>query len=118
MNKLTVIFGSGPIGHLVTERLLARGDKVLVAQRNPPQTLPAGADYIPCDILDAQAVRNAVKNASQVLLAVGLLYDSRFWRKAWPVAISNVIEACAAVNARVVFIDNLYQLGPQNPAAH
>ena len=27
---------------------------------------------------------------------------------------TNIVEACAAVGARIVFIDNLYQLGPQN----
>ncbi len=113
MNKLTVVFGNGAIGHLVTDALLARGDRVRIAQRNPPDRLPQGAEYLACDILDAHAVREAVKDASQVLLAVGFLYDARFWRTAWPAAMTNVVEACAAVNARVVFIDNLYQLGPQ-----
>jgi nucleoside-diphosphate-sugar epimerase len=27
---------------------------------------------------------------------------------------TNVVEACAATGARLVFVDNLYQLGPQN----
>jgi nucleoside-diphosphate-sugar epimerase len=48
-----------------------------------------------------------------VLLAVGFVYEARFWRTAWPLAMENVIDACAAVDARVVFIDNLYQLGAQ-----
>ncbi|MEO8729254.1 MAG: NAD-dependent epimerase/dehydratase family protein [Rhodoferax sp.] len=113
MSKLTVVFGNGAIGHLVTQALLARGDRVRIAQRNQPARLPMGAEYLACDILDAQAVREAVKGASQVLLAVGFLYDARFWRTAWPAAMANIVEVCGAVNARVVFIDNLYQLGPQ-----
>ncbi|MEO8060460.1 MAG: NAD-dependent epimerase/dehydratase family protein [Burkholderiales bacterium] len=113
MTGLTLIFGAGAIGGLVAQSLMARGDSVRVAQRSRPADVLKGADFCACDILDARAVREAVKGASQVLLAVGFLYDSRFWRTAWPTAMTNVLEACATVNARVVFLDNLYQLGPQ-----
>lgn len=113
MSNLTVIFGNGAIGHLVTARLLAEGRSVRIAQRHRPVPLPVGAEYVPCDILDPEAVRQAVQGASQVLLAVGFAYDARLWRTAWPTTIRNVIDACAVVNARVVFIDNLYQLGPR-----
>jgi nucleoside-diphosphate-sugar epimerase len=114
MSEKTVVFGNGAIGHLVVEDLLARGCSVRIAQRSRPANLPAGAEYVACDILDPQAVRRAVDGATRVLLAVGFTYDSRLWRTAWPKAMTNIIEACAAVDARVVFIDNLYQLGPQN----
>jgi nucleoside-diphosphate-sugar epimerase len=113
MKKLTVVFGNGAIGHLVSDKLLADGQAVRIAQRKAPLPLPAGAEYIECDILDPAAVRRAVQGASQVLLAVGFVYDARLWRTAWPAAMKNVIDACAAVDARVVFIDNLYQLGAQ-----
>ena len=33
---------------------------------------------------------------------------------AWPQAMANVLAACGASGARLVFIDNLYQLGPQS----
>ena len=114
MSKTIAVFGNGAIGHLVTDILLARGESIRIVQRNPPSALPANAHYFACDILDPQAVREAVQGVSQVCLAVGFLYDSRFWRTAWPSAMKNIVEACAEVNARVVFIDNLYQLGPQN----
>lgn len=113
MNGITTVFGNGAIGHLVTEALLARGDAVRVAQRRRPARLPPGAAYVACDILDPGAVRRAVDGAAQVLLAVGFPYDSRVWRTAWPRTMTNVVEACAQAGARVVFIDNLYQLGPQ-----
>ena len=113
MTGLTVVFGNGAIGHLATDLLLACGDKVRIAQRRSPADLPAGAEHIACDILDPQAVRRAVAGASQVLIAAGFAYDARLWRKVWPLTISNVVEACAETGARIVFIDNLYQLGPQ-----
>ena len=114
MTAHTLILGYGAVGKLVAKALLDRGDSVRVAQRTRPAALPAGAEFTACDILDAAAVRRAVEGASQVLLAIGMPYDARVWRTAWPTAMTNVIEACAATTARVVFIDNLYQLGPQD----
>ncbi|SEP68528.1 Nucleoside-diphosphate-sugar epimerase [Devosia sp. YR412] len=113
MTKRTVIIGNGTIGSLVADILLARGGDVRIAQRRRPATLKPGLEHIPCDVLDAAAVRNAVDGATHVLLAVAFPYDARVWKTAWPTTIRNVVEACAAVGAKVVFIDNLYQLGPQ-----
>jgi nucleoside-diphosphate-sugar epimerase len=86
---------------------------VRIAQRNRPVGAPTGVEFVACDILDANAVRAAVEGAAQVVLSVGFPYDARVWRTVWPKTMTNVVEACAAVGARVVFIDNLYQLGPQ-----
>jgi nucleoside-diphosphate-sugar epimerase len=113
MSRLTVVFGYGTVGRLVTKALLARGDAVRIAQRTRPADLPKGATFTCCDILEQDAVQRAVEGAAHVLLAVSFPYDSRVWRTAWPAAMTNVVEACAAVGARIVFIDNLYQLGPQ-----
>ncbi|WP_428376305.1 NAD-dependent epimerase/dehydratase family protein [Lichenicoccus sp.] len=118
MHAATVIFGYGPVGRLVTAALVARGDRVIVAQRKRPAELPVGADFLACDILQPDAVRRAVAGAAQVLFAVGFAYDARVWRTAWPAAMTNVVEACAASGARIVFIDNLYQLGPQDRPRH
>ena len=116
MSGLTVVFGNGTVGRLVTQHLRARGDAVRVAQRRRPDDASSGVEFVECDILDGRAVRAAVAGAAQVLLSVGFTYDSRVWRTAWPAAMTNIIEACAATGARVVFIDNLYQLGAQHEA--
>ncbi|MEO7430929.1 MAG: NAD-dependent epimerase/dehydratase family protein [Dokdonella sp.] len=116
MKGLTVVFGAGAIGMRVVRLLQSRGDAVRIAQRNRPGHMPAEVEFCACDILDPAAVRSAVEGASQVLISVGFRYDSRLWRTAWPLAMNNVLDACAAIDARIVFIDNLYQLGPQNEA--
>lgn len=113
MDGTTVVLGYGSVGRLVAKALLERGDTVRIAQRTRPADLPPGVDFTACDILEPDAVRRAVAGAAQVLLAVSFAYDSRVWRTAWPTAMTNVVEACAAAGARIVFIDNLYQLGPQ-----
>lgn len=114
---LTVVFGAGAVGGVIVRALLARGDRVRVAQRSP--TVPEGAEFMATDILDAAAVARAVAGARQVVLSVGFAYDARVWRKVWPATMANVLAACEAANpgaggARLVFVDNLYQLGAQD----
>ncbi len=114
MTGLTVIIGYGAVGRATAQQLAARGEKFCVAQRSRPTDLPSQAEFRSCDVLDAQSVRQAIAGASQVVLAVGFPYDARVWRKVWPKTITNVVEACAETGARIVFVDNLYMLGPQN----
>lgn len=114
MSGLTVVFGYGAVGREAVDALVKRGDRVRLAQRRRPERLPALVEFMPCDILEEADVRQAVEGASRVLLSVGFAYDSRLWRTVWPTTMRNIVEACAAAQARVVWIDNLYQLGPQS----
>ncbi|MFI4933630.1 MAG: NAD-dependent epimerase/dehydratase family protein [Caulobacterales bacterium] len=108
-----VVLGYGAVGRATAQALLQRGETVQIAQRSQPRDLPAGASFVACDVLNAESVGRAVEGASQVVLAVGFAYDSRLWRAVWPRTIANVTQACALTGARIVFVDNLYQLGPQ-----
>jgi len=114
MNGKIVILGYGPVGRAATEILARRGADLRVAQRSAPKILPAGVKFVACDILDADSVRAACEGAAQVVLAIGFAYDGAVWRKSWPRAVDNTLEACAANGARLVFFDNLYMYGPQN----
>ncbi|HEX4196514.1 MAG TPA: NAD-dependent epimerase/dehydratase family protein [Caulobacteraceae bacterium] len=113
MSGTILVLGFGAVGRATTQALAARGKGVDVAQRRRPADLPAGAGYRPCDVMDAASVRQAVAGAAQVVFAIGFAYDRKVWRAAWPAAMTNVVEACAETGARLVFVDNLYQLGPQ-----
>jgi nucleoside-diphosphate-sugar epimerase len=113
MSGLTVVLGYGAVGRAVCGVLLARGWPVRVAQRTRPADLPAGAEFRACDALKPEDVAIAVEGAAQVVVAFGFPYDRKVWRTAWPTAMANVVEACARSGARIVFLDNLYQLGPQ-----
>jgi nucleoside-diphosphate-sugar epimerase len=112
VQRITV-FVYGVVGQAIVDRLAARGDRVQVATRRRPVDLPAEVTHRPCDVLDADEVCAALEGASQAVLAVGFAYDSRIWRTVWPQTMTNMVEGCAATGARFVFIDNLYQLGPQ-----
>lgn len=113
MTQQITVFGYGAVGQPIVEQLVARGDRVRVATRRRPANLPADVEHMTCDVLDADNVRAALEGASQAVLAVGFAYDSRLWRTVWPQTMTNMIEGCAAASTRLVFIDNLYQLGPQ-----
>src|SRR3569833_2816249 len=113
MAGLVTVFGYSAVGRPIVEMLTARGDRVRVAQRRRPDHLPAGAEHVPCDVLNAEDVGRALEGASQAILAVGCTYDARLWRTVWPQTMTNMVEGCAQADVRLVFIDNLYQLGPQ-----
>lgn len=110
----TLVMGLGPVGRAVMEALVARGDRVRVAQRSQPKELPDGVGFTPCDVLDGDAVRRAMKGASQLVLAIGFPYDGKLWRTAWPTAMRNVVAAAEAAETRIVFVDDMYMLGPQD----
>ena len=113
MAKPILVLGYGAVGRATTRALLGRGDSVCVTQRTRPADLPTNVTFKACDVMDAAAVRQAIEGADQVVMAIGFPYDSRIWRAVWPTTMNNVVEACAASDARLVFVDNLYQLGPQ-----
>ena len=113
MDTEIVVFGYGPVGRATTERLVAQGRAVRVAQRSRPADLVAGATFQACDVLDAGAVRRTAGSAGQIVVAIGFPYLSGIWRKVWPRAMENLIAACEASGARMVFVDNLYMYGPQ-----
>lgn len=114
MSEEMVVFGYGPVGRATTELLSRQGRKVRVAQRSRPTDLPEGVTFVACDVLDAGQVMRAAAGADQVVVAIGFAYDGTVWRRSWPVAMANLLAACEAAGARMVFLDNLYMYGPQD----
>jgi nucleoside-diphosphate-sugar epimerase len=49
----------------------------------------------------------------QIVVAIGFPYVGRIWNEAWPRAMKNLVGACEASGARMVFVDNLYMYGPR-----
>ena len=113
MTDEIVIIGYGAVGQATAKRLARAGRTLRVAQRSQPASLPREVRFARCDVLDAGSVAAAVGTASQVVLAVGFAYEGRVWRSSWPLAMANVLAACRAAQARLVFVDNLYMYGAQ-----
>jgi nucleoside-diphosphate-sugar epimerase len=108
-----VMLGYGPVGRATVAQLLAQGRRVRVAQRTRPADLPDGVGFTRCDVLDAQSVHTAFAGAAQVAVAIGFTYSGVVWERVWPIAMRHLLDGCAGHGARMVFLDNLYMLGPQ-----
>lgn len=108
------MIGYGGVGRETAITLANRGDAVRVVQRSAPKRLPDGASFVSADSTDREATIGACAGVDTVVCCVGFPYDSAVWERAWPAAIANLIDGCAASGARLVFADNLYMYGPQS----
>ena len=107
---LHVILGAGgAIGAPLAIELVARGSRVRTVSRTG-RGLP-GAESARADLIDRDAVLGVVEAGSTVHLLAGLPYDRRVWREQWPRIMRNVVGACEAKQARLIFFDNVYPYG-------
>lgn len=113
-NEMTHIVGYGALGREITSQLVAAGRPVTVIQRSKPRDLPEAVRFISADIMQREAITVALIGASAVICALGLPYQAALWEKGWPLAMSNLLDACEANGARLAFADNLYLYGPTN----
>ncbi len=104
----TILGVSGQIGTELA-RCLGREftrDIRLVSRR--PQNVNDSDQLFSADLLDAAQTLRAVEGSDIVYLTVGLPMDTRMWVEQWPLLMRNVLDACAAHGARLVFFDNTY----------
>lgn len=98
--------GLGFVGRTLAARLLESGEKVRILDRRiPSQPLPPNCEYIPADVSDFAAVREACRNVGVVFNLVSLLPCSRAGRDFWRVnadGTANVLRASAEAGIRKV----------------
>jgi nucleoside-diphosphate-sugar epimerase len=114
MSERIVILGGGPVGLSIAEQLGQTGRASVIAQRRRPAALPPGAEFEACDALDAVALARIMRDAGALICTIGLPYDAAAWETTWPKVMENMLAACSASGARLIFIDNLYMYGPQD----
>jgi len=89
--RLLVTGGAGYIGSIVAQRLVARGDDVTVLDslfRGHRGALPEGAAFVQADLLDADAITEAVSGgfdgvlhfAAMTLVAESVKHPERYYR--------------------------------------
>jgi len=66
------------------------------------------------DLLNAEDVKQAVRESSVVYVTVGFPYNLKTWKECWPKFIKNVIDACKENNSKLVFFDNIYMYDPNH----
>ena len=108
--KQTILGAGGVTANNLTIELLKRGETVRHVSRSakPQQGV---TDVVAADLLNPQAVSDAVKGSDIVYLTAGLAYNIKVWQRDWPVLMQNTIDACKRHNAKLIFFDNVYGYG-------
>jgi nucleoside-diphosphate-sugar epimerase len=63
------------------------------------------------DVMNLDELKKAVAGSEVVYCCVGIEYNITIWRRDWLPLIENVIQACLAAKAKLIFIDNVYMYG-------
>ena len=104
----TILGASGQIGHELAVHLKRDfTSNIRLVSRNPKKVNDSD-ELCRADLLDTDDTLRAVQGSDIVYLTAGLPMDTRLWVEQWPVIMKNVIAACAAQDARLVFFDNTY----------
>lgn len=105
----TVLGAAGAVGQAVITELQAKGLSVRGVGRSLKRSDIA---VVQADLLQIDEAKAAIQGSSYVYLCVGLPYESKVWRRDWPILMQHVIEACRTTDACMVFLDNIYLYGP------
>ncbi|MEN8720157.1 MAG: NAD-dependent epimerase/dehydratase family protein [Oceanococcaceae bacterium] len=103
-----ILGASGQIGRELARCLHAsHTSDIRLVSRRPLQVNP-GDQWRQADLLDPGQAQRAVEGSAIVYLTAGLPMDTRLWVEQWPAMMANVIAACSAHGAKLVFFDNTY----------
>lgn len=109
MSLQTILGAGGSISNYLVPVLLEHNEQVRLVSRSPKMI--AGTENITADLANTAQTKKAVEGSSVVYLLVGLEYNIKVWKSQWPLIISNVIDACKATGAKLIFFDNVYMYG-------
>ena len=111
MSGLHVVLGSnGGTGSAVLEELARRELPGRGVTRSGTGFHPEGAELVGADVTDPQALAAALAGASVVYQCAQPAYTR--WPQEFPEMNRRIVDATAAVGAKLVFADNLYVYAP------
>ena len=108
----TILGAGGAIGVELAKALPQYSNNIRLVSRNP-QKVNDTDELFPADLNKADEVYRAVEGSEIVYVTVGFPYSAKVWEATWPPFIENVIKACQAHNAKLVFFDNIYMYNPE-----
>ncbi|MEO2267612.1 NAD-dependent epimerase/dehydratase family protein [Pseudoalteromonas sp. YIC-656] len=110
----TILGASGQIGTELAKALYQEHTHAIrLVSRNPSKINPTD-ELVSADLLNAEQTLDAVAGSSIVYFTAGLPIDSAIWGQQWPIMMANVIKACAAHKAKLVYFDNTYMYEQSN----
>jgi nucleoside-diphosphate-sugar epimerase len=106
-----VVLGSnGGTGSAVLEELTRRGLPARGVTRSGTGFQPEGAELVAADVTDPEGLAAALAGAAVVYQCAQPAYTR--WPQEFPQMNRTIIQASAAVGAKLVFADNLYLYAP------
>ena len=106
----TILGAGGSIGTELAKALKLFTDDIRLVSRHPKKVNETD-QLFPADLTNREQLFKAVEGSNIVYLTIGFEYNTNVWQKLWPPLMQNVIEACIANNAKLVFFDNVYSVG-------
>ena len=103
----TILGSGGAIGVELAKALKLYTNNIRLVSRNP-QAVNPNDHLLSADLTKSEDVLKAVEGSEIVYLTVGLPYNINVWQATWPNLMRNVIDACKAHRAKLVFFDNIY----------
>ncbi len=104
----TIVGINGATGLEIANELQRRNIPVRGVSR---RSFPGHWEHVQADAMQRDQLTKALAGATTVYSCVGLEYNIKIWQRDWPVLIENLILACLANNAQLIFIDNVYMYG-------
>ena len=108
----TILGAGGAVAIELAKQLKKYTNKIRLVARNPKKVNDDDELFL-ANLLDKKSINDAVEGSDIVYLTAGLEYNIKIWRRDWPVIMRNVIDACIAHNAKLVFFDNVYMYAPE-----
>jgi nucleoside-diphosphate-sugar epimerase len=108
-NELHVVLGSGQVGMLVADELLARGTRVRLVRRGPAGTPRPGLEWASGDLSDFAFAEEATRGAGVVYDCTSPPYEA--WTTLLLPLARGAMHGAARAGARLVALDNLYMYG-------
>src|SRR4051812_20908693 len=105
-----VLGATGGAGHALVTELARQGRRVRAVSRRASEPWPKGVEAVTADILRADEVRKACRDAAVVYHAANVPYSQ--WQQVLPAMTESVIAGASAADAVLVVVDNLYMYGP------
>ncbi|MEO6133641.1 MAG: NAD-dependent epimerase/dehydratase family protein [Ginsengibacter sp.] len=107
----TILGSGGAVANHLAKELKNFSSVIRLVSRHPKKVNDSD-EIFEADLKDQESVNRAVAGSEVVYLTAGLKYDSRIWKRDWPVIMQNVIDACVKHRTRLVFFDNVYAYSP------
>ncbi len=109
-----VVFGTGPIGTALADRLAATGEKVSAVNRSGRADTSSSVELIAGDATDEAFVHSVADGAAVVYQCLGAPYTR--WHEMFPPMQAAVLSAARQAGAKLVSFENLYLYAPTGGA--